>query len=346
MTKETNVNDQPAQGKKSPSLGDFNFAGDDAVVPFEVEDLDARGRAVQLGTAVNSILSRHHYPEPVARLLAEAMVLTVLLGTSLKFDGKFILQTSSDGPVNLLVCDFKTPSSLRAYARFDDKKLEEAVASGHDAPEELLGKGTLALTIDQGEHMQRYQGIVALDGSSLEEIARNYFKQSEQIPTEVKLGVATLFDRDENGHSRESWRAGGVLVQHLPKSSIESQTTKKIDKKTDLDHWREVKALVDTIESSEMTDPQVGAERLLFRLFHEHGVRVFNARAILDQCSCSREKIENVLNTFTAEEINSSIEHGRITVKCEFCSTVYNFNPEEFLKTGQDNVADLKAKQN
>jgi len=95
-----------------------------------------------------------------------------------------------------------------------------------------------------------------------------------------------------------------------------------------------------------MTDPQVGAERLLFRLFHEHGVRVFNARAILDQCSCSREKIENVLNTFTAEEINSSIEHGRITVKCEFCSTVYNFNPEEFLKTGQDNVADLKAKQN
>ncbi|WP_279100272.1 Hsp33 family molecular chaperone [Bartonella apis] len=340
-----NVNDQSAQGKKSPSLGDFNFAGDDAVVPFEVEELDARGRAVQLGTAVNSILSRHHYPEPVARLLAEAMVLTVLLGTSLKFDGKFILQTSSDGPVNLLVCDFKTPSSLRAYARFNEKKLEEAVASGHDAPEELLGKGTLALTIDQGEHMQRYQGIVALDGSSLEEIARNYFKQSEQIPTEVKLGVATLFDRDENGYSRESWRAGGVLVQHLPKSSIESKTTKRIDKKADLDHWTEVKALVDTIESSEMTDPQVGAERLLFRLFHEHGVRVFNARTILDQCSCSREKIENVLNTFTADEINSSIENGRITVKCEFCSTVYNFNPEEFRKT-QDNVADLKAKQN
>ncbi len=345
MTREMNVNDQSAQGKKSPSLGDFNFAGDDAVVPFEVEELDARGRAVQLGTAVNSILSRHHYPEPVARLLAEAMVLTVLLGTSLKFDGKFILQTSSDGPVNLLVCDFKTPSSLRAYARFNEKKLEEAVASGHDAPEELLGKGTLALTIDQGEHMQRYQGIVALDGSSLEEIARNYFKQSEQIPTEVKLGVATLFDRDENGYSRESWRAGGVLVQHLPKSSIESKTTKRIDKKADLDHWTEVKALVDTIESSEMTDPQVGAERLLFRLFHEHGVRVFNARTILDQCSCSREKIENVLNTFTADEINSSIENGRITVKCEFCSTVYNFNPEEFRKT-QDNVADLKAKQN
>ena len=168
------------------------------------------------------------------------------------------LPICSDGPVNLLVCDFKTPSSLRAYARFNEKKLEEAVASGHDAPEELLGKGTLALTIDQGEHMQRYQGIVALDGSSLEEIARNYFKQSEQIPTEVKLGVATLFDRDENGHSRESWRAGGVLVQHLPKSSIESKTTKRIDKKADLDHWTEVKALVDTIESSEMTDPQVG----------------------------------------------------------------------------------------
>ena len=345
MTKEMNVSDQPAQGKKSRTLGDFNFAGDDAVVPFEVDGLDARGRAVQLGTAVNTILSRHHYPEPVARLLAEAMVLTVLLGTSLKFEGKFIVQTSSDGPVNLLVCDFKTPSSLRAYARFDEKKLEEAVASGHDAPEELLGKGTLALTIDQGEHMQRYQGIVALDGSSLEEIARNYFKQSEQIPTEVKLGVATLFDRDENGQPRESWRAGGVLVQHLPKSSIGEEKDKKIDKQARLDHWREVKALVDTVESSEMTDPQVGAERLLFRLFHEHGVRVFNATPILDQCSCSREKIENVLNTFTADEINSSVENGKITVKCEFCSTVYNFNPDEFLKT-QDDVADLKAKQN
>ncbi|WP_295895482.1 Hsp33 family molecular chaperone [uncultured Bartonella sp.] len=346
MTKKIHKNDQSDQGKKGLFLGDFNYAGDDAVVPFEVEGLDARGRAVQLGAALNSILSRHHYPEPVARLLAEAMVLTVLLGTSLKFQGKFILQTSSDGPVNLLVCDFQTPSNLRAYARYDDKKLEQAVLSGHNAPEELLGKGTLALTIDQGEHMQRYQGIVALDGSTLEEIARNYFKQSEQIPTEVRLAVATLFDRDEQGGARQSWRAGGILVQHLPKSSIDEENSKKVDKKIDLDHWTEVKVLTETVESSEMTDPQVGTERLLFRLFHEHGVRVFNATPIVDRCSCSRKKIENVLNSFTDEEINSSVENGKITVKCEFCSTVYNFDPEEFQNRDKKNSPTSNAINN
>lgn len=335
LTKETGVNEKSGQDKEGRTLGDFNFAGDDAVVPFEVKGLDVRGRSVQLGAAVDEILSRHHYPEPVAKLLAEAMVLTVLLGTSLKFAGKFILQTSSDGPVNLLVCDFQTPSGLRAYARFDEQKLADAVATGHDAPEQLLGKGTLALTIDQGEHMQRYQGIVALDGSSLEEIARNYFKQSEQIPTEVRLAVATLFDRDDHGKARQSWRAGGLLVQHLPKSSLVEEPEKKAAKKTDLDHWTEAQALVQTVESSEMTDPQVGAERLLYRLFHEHGVRVFEATPICDHCSCSREKIENVLKSFSPEEIGASIENGKITVKCEFCSTVYQFNPQDFQKSDE-----------
>ena len=156
-------------------LGEFGFAGDDHVVPFEVGPLDIRGRSVQLGPLLDQILDRHDYPEPVARLLAEAIVLTVLLGTSLKFDGKFILQTRSDGPVDMLVADFSTPESLRAYARFDEQRLAEAVADGKDSPEELLGTGVLALTIDQGPHTQRYQGIVQLDGSSIEEVARDLF---------------------------------------------------------------------------------------------------------------------------------------------------------------------------
>ncbi|MCT6872073.1 MAG: Hsp33 family molecular chaperone [Bartonella sp.] len=311
-------------------LGDFNFAGDDAVVPFEVEGLDARGRSVQLGAVVDTILARHQYPEPVARLLAEVMVLTTLLGTSLKFDGKFILQTSTDGPVNLLVADFQTPSGLRAYARFDDDKLEQAIKDGKVAPEQLLGKGTLALTIDQGAHMQRYQGIVALDGSNLEEIARNYFDQSEQIPTDVRLAVATLVDRNSEGQPKQSWRAGGVLVQHLPKASLDINEKKPEKSKVTDNNWTEVKALTQTIESAELTDPQVGTERLLYRLFHEHGVRVFQPTPIVDDCSCSREKVENVLKNFSAEELDSSIENGEITVKCEFCSTVYRFNPKEF----------------
>lgn len=325
-----NVSEQSDNTIEKNQLGDFNFAGDDAVVPFEVEGLDARGRSVQLGAVVDTILARHQYPEPVARLLAEVMVLTALLGTSLKFDGKFILQTSTDGPVNLLVADFQTPSGLRAYARFDDEKLEQAIKDGKVAPEQLLGKGTLALTIDQGAHMQRYQGIVALDGSNLEEIARNYFDQSEQIPTDVRLAVATLVDRNSEGQPKQSWRAGGVLVQHLPKASLDIDEKKPEKSKVTDNNWTEVKALTQTIESAELTDPQVGTERLLYRLFHEHGVRVFQPTPIVDHCSCSREKVENVLKNFSAEELDFSVENGEITVKCEFCSTVYRFNPKEF----------------
>lgn len=323
------MSEQFGTGEDAIRLGDFHFAGDDAVVPFEVQGLDARGRSVQLGAAINSILARHSYPDAVSRLLAEAMVLTVLLGTSLKFDGKFIFQTSSDGPVNLLVCDFQTPSSLRGYARFDEERLQNAIANGETAPEQLLGKGTLALTVDQGAHMQRYQGIVALDGSNLEEIARNYFEQSEQIPTDIRLAVATLFDRDEEGKPKQSWRAGGVLAQFLPQSSLHEGRDEKENQKILADHWAEVKALTTTIESAEMTDPQVGTERLLFRLFHEHGVRVFDATPIIDRCSCSREKIESVLKGFSAEELEESVEDGEITVACEFCSTVYRFTPQE-----------------
>jgi len=173
-------------------LGEFGFAGDDHVVPFAVEPLDVRGRTVQLGPLLDQILDRHAYPEPVARLLAEACVVTVLLGTSLKFEGKFILQTRTDGPVDMLVADFTTPHSLRAYARFDAGRVEEAIKAGMTAPEDLLGTGVLALTIDQGAHTQRYQGIVELNGISLEEAARTYFRQSEQIPTELRLSVAKL----------------------------------------------------------------------------------------------------------------------------------------------------------
>ena len=197
------------------TLGDFDFAGDDHVVPFEVAPLDVRGRIVQMGPMLDQILSRHDYPAPVARLLAEASVLTVLLGTMLKFDGKLILQTRSDGPVDLLVADFTAPRSLRAYARFDQDRLDAAVAAGETSPEALLGEGVLAFTIDQGPYMQRYQGIVQLDGSSMEDVARAYFRQSEQISTDVRglrSGPARrrvlVFARQDPRHPRRLQRRG------------------------------------------------------------------------------------------------------------------------------------------
>lgn len=316
-------------------LGEFGFAGDDYVVPFEVAALDMRGRIVQMGPLLDQILSRHDYPAPVARLLAEAIVLTALLGTSLKFEGKFILQTRTDGPVDMLVADFSTPNAMRAYARFDAERLAAATEAGEDAPENLLGKGVLALTIDQGSHTQRYQGIVQLDGTSFEEAARSYFRQSEQIPTNVRLAVAK---QRLPGSGGEHWRAGGILAQFLPEAPERlrlpdlpggdgdpGQATDPTD-----DSWEEVQALLGTIEPTELIDPTVGAERLLYRLFHEHGVRVFKGVNVADQCSCSRDKIRGILDGFSAEEIKDSVEDGTIRVDCQFCSKSYEFDPAEF----------------
>jgi molecular chaperone Hsp33 len=254
------------------NLGEFDFAGDDNVVPFQVEGLDVRGRAVQLGPMLDTILARHDYPVPVARLLAEAIALTVLLGTSLKFEGKFIVQTQGDGPVDLLVADFSTPDSLRAYARFDEERVQEAIDEGLTSPPDLLGSGILAFTIDQGTHMGRYQGIVEMDGSSLEDIAMVYFRQSEQIPTAVRLSVAELLDRDEAGKPRHRWRAGGLIAQFLPEAPErmrqpdlpggDGDEGHEIDED---DNWTEARSLVATIDADELTDPQVGAERLLYR---------------------------------------------------------------------------------
>ncbi|KQR77857.1 Hsp33-like chaperonin [Rhizobium sp. Leaf384] len=321
---------------KGPDLGEFGYAGDDRVVPFQVEGLDVRGRAVQLGPMLDAILERHNYPLPVARLVAETVVLTVLLGTSLKFDGKLIIQTKSDGPVDLVVADFSTPDRVRAYARYDEEALASAIDKGETDPQDLLGQGILAFTIDQGEYTQRYQGIVPLDGASLEEIAGVYFRQSEQIPTKVRLGVAELLDRDENGKPRHRWRAGGMVAQFLPEAPDRMRQpdlhggdgAETFEGGVD-DLWDEARVMVETIDADELTDPTVGTERLLYRLFHERGVRVYPPQAVYDQCACSREKLRDVLASFSQEEIDSTVEDGVISVTCEFCSTTYTFEATE-----------------
>ena len=326
------------------------IAGDDVVVPFQVDALDARGRAVQLGPMLDQMLSRHDYPEPVARLLGEAVVLTVLLGTSLKFDGKFIVQTQTDGPVDMLVADFSTPSAVRGYARFDADRVAAALDRGETSPEDMLGKGVLALTIDQGAYTQRYQGIVALDGTSLEGVAKQYFRQSEQIPTEVRLAVARLVDRDDEGQARHRWRAGGLIAQFLPEDPNRMRQPDLPggdDPNADVDEthengddaWTRVRAVVGTIEPSELTDPSIEPERLLYRLFHETGVRAYPGHPVGDECSCSRDAIETVIASFSDEERAESTENGEITVRCEFCSTTYRFDPAQFEGDGADRPA-------
>ncbi len=310
---------------------EYTFAGDDVVVPFAVEALDMRGRAVQVGPMLDTILKRHEYPQDVGFLLGEMIVLTILLGTSLKFDGNFILQTQSEGPVSLAVVDFSTPDSVRAYARYDEKKLGEAVENGAVSPRELLGEGIMAMTIDQGPDMQRYQGIVALDGISLEDAAHQYFRQSEQIPTRIKLSVAQVMKVGEGSDEVEtSWRAGGVISQFLPESEdrivirdLPSGADDEDDEIDDDDAWLEVTALMDTIGADELTDPQISVERLLYRLFNERGVRVFEGMLVLDKCTCSREKVVALVRTFKDDPEKPMHDDEEFTTVCEFCNTKY-----------------------
>ncbi|TAL81815.1 MAG: Hsp33 family molecular chaperone [Beijerinckiaceae bacterium] len=302
---------------------------DDRVLPFAVEPLDLRGRVVRLGSSIDQILGQHDYPAPVARLLGEAAVLTVLLGSSLKFEGRLQLQTRSDGPVNMLVVDFDAPDRLRAFARFDAERLGDSTA-------ELLGSGHLALTIEQGSDMSRYQGIVVLEGQGLEAAAHQYFRQSEQIPTAVRLAVAQTVTP-----AGVQWRAGGLLAQFLPTSRARQIAPDLppgdvpeglvVPEPKEDDAWVEAKSLVATIEDHELVDPTLSNERLLYRLFHERGVKVFGTQEIHASCHCSRERIGNMLKSFTPEERHDMIgDNGKIGVTCEFCSAFREFEPREF----------------
>ncbi len=318
-------------GSEPPLRAVSDQAHDDIVLPFAIEALDVRGRLVRLGPAVDEILARHAYPPAIARLVGEAAALTALLGAALKSDGRLQLQTRSDGIVDMIVVDFDAPDRLRAFARFDEAKLVAATPGT-----ELLGRGHLALTIEQGSDVARYQGVVALDGQGLEEAAHQYFRQSEQIPTFVRLAVAESLTG-----AATNWRAGGLLLQFLP-ASIERQ------RRADLapgdapegailpeiledDAWAEAKALAATVEDHELVDPSLSSERLLYRLFHERGVTVFSPQSLRAACRCSDERIAAMLRNFTQAERDDMVgDNGKIGVTCEFCSTYREFDPADF----------------
>ncbi|AMN44873.1 disulfide bond chaperone [Rhodoplanes sp. Z2-YC6860] len=310
-------------------------SADDTVLPFEIGALDLRGRVVRLGAAVDSILNSHNYPQPVAKLLGEAIALTVMLGMSLKFEGRFILQTQTDGPVRMLVVDFRSPSQVRACARYDKARVAGLIESGKTSSADLLGHGHLAMTIDQGADMNRYQGLVALNGGTLEDAAHEYFKSSEQIPTRVRLAVAEEMSPGA-GHR---WRAGGLMLQFLPKAperarvadlppgdAPEGTALHVVDED---DAWVEGRSLVETIEDVELIDPALSSEQLVYRLFHERGVRVFNSVPVVAQCSCSRDSVEAMLKSFSQDDRDHMVENGEISVTCEFCSANYKFAPQE-----------------
>lgn len=291
---------------------------DDIVLPFSLDGADVRGRIVRLGPMITEIIDRHDYPPAVGSLLAETVALTALLGASLKFDGRFVIQARTDGPVDLLVADFTTPGKLRGYAHFNAERVAEATASGASS-EALLGVGHLAMTVDQGDETELYQGIVPLEGGRIADAALEYFRRSEQIPTAIRLGAGEISTPDAG----KTWRAGGILIQYLPSAG-------RADLDTRDEGWERATALFETVEYDEILDPGLAPERLLYRLFHEDGVRVTPPLTIQAVCRCSEDRIRATLASFPAEDIGEMVEDGAIRVTCEFCNREYLFDPADF----------------
>ncbi len=310
---------------------------DDIVVPFGTVRSRMSGRIVRLGPAVNGVLNAHDYPEAVSQVLGEALALSALLGQPLRDGGRLILQTKADGPLSFLVVHYDAPGALRGYASFDQGKLDALAASGRVLPGAVLGTGRLAMTIDPGGEQDSHQGIVALEGGTLTDAAHTYFRQSEQLPTFIALAVARHFvARSALQEAGWRWRAGGLIVQHVPSTGGDprpDETPEERDARLhgeDDDDWNRVRTLAATVEAHELIDPTLSPERLLVRLFNDEGVRVGEPVALRSRCRCSRERIGGFLKGFTADEVVQMREpDGGITVTCEFCSTKYRFDAEE-----------------
>ena len=289
---------------------------DDLVAPFQIEGQPVRGRVVRLGATVDAVLRAHAYPPPVANLLGEACALAALVGASLKFEGRLIVQAQGNGPVAYVVADYDTDGALRGYCRFDEQRVRAAHGEGMPGAHALLGEGVFVMTIDQGGDGERYQGVTPIEGDTLALCAETYFERSEQTPTRVRLAVG---EADIGEGSR--WRAGGILIQNIAADEARGDTEEA---------WARAQAFFATIAEDELVDPTISVETLLWRLFHEDGVRVFEATPLRAFCRCSGARIASVLASFGNEDQQTMVEpDGRIRVTCEYCSKVYEFTPDE-----------------
>ena len=285
---------------------------DDMVAPFQIEGEAVRGRIARLGAVVNEVLSRHAYPEPVANLLGEACTLAALVGASLKFNGRLIVQAQGQGPVRYVVADYDTSGALRGYCRYDEEAVA-VVSGGFQRPgaRTLLGDGLFIMTVDPTDMKDRYQGVTKIEGETLALCAEQYFAQSEQVPTRVRLAVA---------QTEAGWRAGGAVIQNVAEDE---------NRRSTVDAWERAQALFETLGEEELVDPALPPETLLYRLFHEDGVRLFAAKPLRAECRCSEEKVVGLLRSFPESERADMIEpDGAIHVTCEYCARTYVVEPD------------------
>jgi molecular chaperone Hsp33 len=310
------------------------LAWDDTVLPFQLDRSDMRGRVARLDGVLSGVLRQHDYPAPVEALVAEMALLTALIGQTIKLRWKLSLQVQTNGPVRMIATDYfgpdeeGQPARIRAYASFDGARIT-------DAPPFLqLGSGYFAILIDQGQGMQPYQGITPITGDSLSDCAAAYFAQSEQLPTTFALS----YGRSTEPGSAERWRAGGIMLQHMPKASpfatdggsgedglLAAEDLVSGDSE---DNWTRVNMHLRTVEELELIGPAVPPTDLLLRLFHEERPRVFDSQPVRFGCTCSEERVRQSLSIYSARDIETmTTEDGRVTADCQFCGAHYELDP-------------------
>jgi molecular chaperone Hsp33 len=314
------------------------IAWDDTILPFQLDRADIRGRVARLDSVLETILGQHRYPRPVAALIAEATLLTALIGQAIKLRWKLSLQVRGDGPVRLIATDYfgpaaeGEPAQIRAYAGFD----AAALGGTETAPFDLLGHGFFGILIDQGSGTRPYQGITPIAGHSLAACAETYFAQSEQLPTRFALAIGEAHAPGE----MPRWRSGGIMLQHMPKGSPQAgnepaaasglMSAEDFLDGVDAEDWRRATMLLGTVEETELIGPTVGADQLLLRLFHEESPRVFPAQPVRFGCTCSRERVLRSLKIHPPEDLATmTTPEGTITADCQFCSAHYVVDPAE-----------------
>lgn len=292
---------------------------DDYSARFVIETLPVHGRLVRLGKTLDEILSAHAYPEVIATLVAEACVLAVLVGSSLKFEGRLILQAQGDGPVRYVVADYDTKGGLRGFCRFDEDELNALIAANSQGfqslgAKELLGKGTFMMTLDPENMAERYQGVTPIEGVSLSLCAEHYFAQSEQVPTQIMLAVTPTLDPSSPSRATK-WQAGGMMIQAIAGDETRGDTREA---------FSHIRALFETLGEEELTDFDLSGETLLYRLFHEDGVRLSPAKPIYKLCRCTQDRVEGLVKSFSEAEQSDMIEEdGQVHITCEYCSKTF-----------------------
>lgn len=311
------------------------IAWDDTILPFRLENADVRGRVARLDRTLDQILGQHDYPAPVQALVAEAALLTALIGQMIDLRWKLSLQIRGNGPIRLIATDYFAPEEggraarMRAYASFD----RDAVPDLSEDPFELVGSGMFGILIDQGEGTTPYQGITPLTGGSLSACAATYFAQSEQLPTDFALGSALATEPGE----KPGWRAGGIMIQHMPKASLEAKgasgeggllSASDLLDDDDGENWNRVSILLNTTELTELLGPHVSTDELVYRLFHEEAPYVNDPQHVRFGCTCSLEKVQDTMSVYGPEDIaEMTTEDGIVTADCQFCGAHYALDP-------------------